>query len=105
MEIRRGIAVSPGVAIGPARVLDTEGVRIPHRTVAPEQIPEEIARLRQSLREAAADARETAFEDESFRSRIEHLIQSQNFSAEYAVTRGIREYVKRFEEAGSKLGE
>ena len=90
MEIRRGIAVSPGVAIGPALVLDTEGVRIPHRTVPADQIPVEIDRLRQALGEAAEDARETrqritarvgpeignifgaqqsAFEDESFRAR------------------------------------
>ena len=59
MEIRRGIAVSPGVAIGPALVLDTEGVRIPHRTVPPEQVPGEIVRLRQALDEAASDARDT----------------------------------------------
>ena len=55
MEIRRGIAVSPGIAIGPALVLDTEGVRIPHRTVPVEQIPDEIARLRRALSEAASD--------------------------------------------------
>jgi phosphoenolpyruvate-protein phosphotransferase (PTS system enzyme I) len=126
MEIRRGIAVSPGVAIGPALVLDTEGVRIPHRTVPPEQIPAEIARLQDALSEAARDARETrqriaarlgqdignifgaqqsAFEDDTFRVRIEQLVKSQNYSAEYAVSRGIREYVKRFEEAAGKLGE
>jgi phosphotransferase system enzyme I (PtsI) len=126
MKVRRGIAVSPGVAIGPALVLDTEGVRIPHRTVPPEQIPDEIASLREALSEAAQSARDTrqriaarlgqdignifaaqqtAFEDESFRQRIEHLIRTQNFSAEYAVSRGIREYVNRFEEAASKLGE
>src|SRR5437868_4138548 len=124
MEIRRGIAVSPGVAIGPALVLDTEGVRIPHRTVAPELIPDEIARLRVALGEAATAARETqkqisarlgqaygnifsahasAFEDQSFRDRIEYLIRTQNFSAEYAVSRGIREYVKKLEEAGKRL--
>ena len=33
MEIKRGIAVSPGVAIGPALVLDTEGFRIPQRFI------------------------------------------------------------------------
>ena len=59
MEIRRGIAVSPGVAIGPALVLDTEGVRIPYRTVPPDQIPGEVDRLREALDEAAAAADET----------------------------------------------
>jgi len=33
------------------------------------------------------------------------LIKTQNFLGEYAVSRGIREYVKRFEEAAAKLGE
>ena len=126
MEIKRGIAVSPGVAIGPALVMDTEGVRIPHRTVSPEQVPDEIARLRRALDEAAAEARDTrqrisarlgqalgnifsahasAFEDQSFRDRIELLIRTQNYSAEYAVSRGIREYVKKLEDAGHKLGD
>ncbi|MBY0513624.1 MAG: phosphoenolpyruvate--protein phosphotransferase [Gemmataceae bacterium] len=126
MHIRRGIPVSPGVAIGPALVLDTEGVRIPHRVVPPEQVPHEIDRLRDALGSAAAEARVTrerisarlgqalgnifsahagAFEDDSFRLRIEHLIRAENYSAEYAVSRGIREYVKRLEEAGQRLGE
>lgn len=126
MEYRYGTAVSPGIAIGPALVLDTEGVRIPHRTVAPEQVEAETGRLRQALDEAAADARETrqritarlgqeignifsaqqsAFEDPSFRIRIEQLIRTQNYSAEYAVSRGIRDYVKKLEDAGQKLGE
>ena len=56
MEIRRGIPVSPGVAIGPALVLDTEGVRITHRTVAPDHVPDEIARLRRALDDTAAVA-------------------------------------------------
>src|SRR5262245_35116699 len=58
MEVKRGTAVSPGVAIGPALVIDTEGIRITHRTVLSEQIPEEISRLRRALDEAAAEARQ-----------------------------------------------
>lgn len=124
MEIRRGIAVSPGVAIGPALVLDTEGVRIQHRSVPPEQVPDEIARLRDALAEAATAARETQkqisarlgqalgnifsahasmIEGESFRDRIEQLIRTQFYSAEYAVSRGIREFVKKMEEIGQRV--
>ncbi|HUR55382.1 MAG TPA: phosphoenolpyruvate--protein phosphotransferase [Gemmataceae bacterium] len=126
MEIRRGIAVSPGVAIGPALVIDTEGIRIPHRLVPAEQIPAEIARLREGLAEAAADARETrqrltarlgpalgnifgaqssVFEDHLLRSRIENAIRNECFSAEYAVSRILRETVALYEEAGRKLPE
>ena len=103
MEIRRGIPVSPGVAIGPALVLDTEGVRIAHRTVAPDHVPDEIARLRQALDAAAAEARETRqrltarlgrdignifsaqasiFDDPALRNKIEDLIRTQSYSAE-----------------------
>jgi len=126
MEYRYGTAVSPGIAIGPALVLDTEGVRIPYRTVAPEDTDDEIYRLRQGLDEAAADAKQSrrriaarlgqeignifgaqqsAFEDASFRTRIENLIRAQNYSAEYAVSRGIRESVKTLEDAAAKIGD
>ncbi len=119
MEVKRGIAVSPGVAIGPALVIDTEGIRITHRTVLPEQIPDEIARLHKALNEAAAEARETRqrltalhgpavgnifaahesmLEDPGIRDQIEKLIQQQSYSAEYAVSRVIRDYVKKFED-------
>jgi len=58
MEIKRGIPVSPGVAIGPALVLDTEWFRIPQRAIAPEAVPEELGRLRDALAAAAVAARE-----------------------------------------------
>src|SRR6187455_365301 len=57
MEIKRGIAVSPGVAIGPALVLDTEWFRIPQRYVTAEQIPVECTRTRQAFDEAIRDAK------------------------------------------------
>ena len=56
MEIKRGIAVSPGVAIGPALVLDTEWFRIPQRFVEAEQVAAEVVRLREAL-EAGRRAR------------------------------------------------
>jgi phosphotransferase system enzyme I (PtsI) len=126
MEIRRGIAVSPGVAIGPALVLDTEGVRITHRTVPVEQTPDEIARLRRALEETAAEARETRrvmtarigpalgnifgaqeslFEDHRLRTQIENEIRNHSYSAEYAVSRVIRDYVKKMEETALRVPE
>src|SRR3982074_1201238 len=57
MEIKRGIAVSPGVAIGPALVVDTEGFRIPQRLIEKKQRKEEVARLREALKAAALEAR------------------------------------------------
>jgi len=126
MEVKRGIAVSPGVAIGPALVLDTEGIRITNRTIPAEQISDEILRLRKALDEVAAEAREarqrftarlgptlgnifgaheTALESTAFRNQLETLILTQSYSAEYAVSRFIRDYVKRLEDASSRAPE
>jgi phosphotransferase system enzyme I (PtsI) len=127
MEIRHhGIGVSPGVAIGSALVLDTEGVRITHRTVPADQIVGEIGRLRHALAGSAAEARDTrqrftalhgptignifsaqasAFEDHVLWTEIEGLIYTKSYSAEYAVSRGIRDRVKRFEEAAMRVPE
>lgn len=127
MELRFfGIPVSPGVAIGPALVIDTEGIRITHRTVAPEQVPGEITRLHQALDQAVADARdnrqritalhgpalgnifaahESALANPAIREQIEQLIRQHNYSAEYAVSRLIREYVKKLEDAAQRMPE
>jgi phosphotransferase system enzyme I (PtsI) len=117
---RYGKAVSPGIAIGPALVLDTEGVLIPHRTVHPDQVESEITRLLRALDETAAAARDdrermtarlgpalgniyasqqSVIEDRGLRHQIEEHIRSAKYSAEYAVSRVVREIVKRLEES------
>ena len=126
MEVKRGIAVSPGVAIGPALVIETEGIRITHRTVEPSLVDEEIERLRKALGEAAEEARqnrqrytdlhgptvgnifaaqESALEDQAIRLQIEGLIRNHSYSAEYAVSRVIRDYVRKMEAAAEQLPE
>src|SRR5260370_14048792 len=118
MEINRGIAVSPGVAIGPALVLDTEGFRIPQRFVAPAEVAAEVGRLRQALAEAVRDTRaqqETISDklgpqygaifaahiflltDPSLLRDVETLIADQLFAAEYAVSRVMRRHAKTLE--------
>src|SRR5262245_18967502 len=126
MEYRyHGTAVSPGVAIGPALVLDTEGVRIPHRTVPSDQVEVEVARLHRALDEVAAEARQnrermtarlgpalgniyaaqqSMIEAQFLRTQIESRIRSENYSAEYAVSRVICDFVKQLEDNGLKLG-
>jgi phosphotransferase system enzyme I (PtsI) len=56
MQTLRGIAVSPGVAIGPAVVLDPGGQRLPHRTIAPGAVAAELERLDRGLERARAEA-------------------------------------------------
>ena len=40
----QGIPVSPGIAIGPALVLDLDGYRIPKKIIATDAVDEEFAR-------------------------------------------------------------
>jgi phosphoenolpyruvate-protein phosphotransferase (PTS system enzyme I) len=118
MEIKRGIAVSPGVVIGPALVLDTEHFRIPERFIEGSRADEEIERLRKAIAQAARQARENQkavadklgpqygailgahallIEDPSLCGEIEKLIKDQGFAAEYAVSRVMRRHAKTLE--------
>ncbi|MCS7014673.1 MAG: phosphoenolpyruvate--protein phosphotransferase [Gemmatales bacterium] len=115
MEIKRGVAVSPGVAIGPAWVLDTEEVRIGERFIAPGTYPEEIERFDRAVRSAAGEARQVQktvserlgeqygaifgahaalIEDPSLRQEVAAQIRDQGFTAEYALSRVIRRRAK-----------
>src|SRR5207253_3124411 len=106
MEIKRGIPVSPGVAIGPALVVDTEGIRIPRRFIDKTHAHHEIERLQHALTQAVADARTNQqaiseklgkqygaifaahallIEDPELIREIEQLITQKSFGAEYAV--------------------
>ena len=55
MITKKGINASPGVAIGPALVLDTEEYRIPRRTVDPAQIPVQVRALDAALEASRED--------------------------------------------------
>ena len=111
MEIKRGIPVSPGVAIGTALVLDTERFRIPQHTLSGNGLAEEINRLHQALAAAAAESRARMdlvrgklgdeyagifeaharlTEDPGLAAEIEALIAAERNAAEYAVSRVIR---------------
>jgi phosphotransferase system enzyme I (PtsI) len=118
MEIKRGIPVSPGVAIGPALMLDTEAYRIPQRLVEREQIDAEVQRLRRALAAAVTGARAQQqaitdrlgpqygaifgahallMDDPAVAREMEALIREQRHAAEYAVSRVIRRYAKVLE--------
>jgi phosphotransferase system enzyme I (PtsI) len=118
MEIKRGIPVAPGVAIGPALMLDTEWFRIPARFVDPDRIDEEVERLHAALAAAVLQARENQqaisdkmgsqygaifgahallIEDPSMAREIEKLIRGEGYAAEYAVSKVMRRYAKVLE--------
>lgn len=106
MLTKKGIPVSPGVAIAQAVVLDSEDQPIPRRTVAPAQVPHELERLQgaieastdeiQQLKEktAASVGHELAaifgfhlgmLVDPSLIGEVRATIESQRVTAEYAV--------------------
>jgi phosphotransferase system enzyme I (PtsI) len=115
MDIKRGIAVSPGIAIGPALVLDSEGFRIPRRFIPPAQHDQEIDRLRRALLAATEEACESRdavaaklgsqfgaifaahasmLGDPGLASAIEERIRTDHFAAEYAVSHVMRRMIK-----------
>ncbi len=109
----QGIPVSPGVAIGPALVLDADGYRIPRCLVAAENADDEYARLRKAvdavsehleasrLETAAVAGEETGdifaaqlqmLHDPRLHSELRKRIRNQLQSAPYAVTRVLHHY-------------
>jgi phosphotransferase system enzyme I (PtsI) len=114
MESKSGIPVAPGVAIGPAFVLNAEAYRIPDRFIARGSYPAEIARFQKALEAAAEEARGRAaeltnvagaqlgaiftahavmLEDPSFRHDVESFIRDAGYTPEYAVSKAINKRV------------
>jgi phosphotransferase system enzyme I (PtsI) len=119
MEIRRGIPVSPGVAIGPAFVLEAEDIVIPRRFIRPEEVASEVERFRRAVDVAEQEIRsfrdrvtkeiggETGgiFEahlrmlrDPTLLAGVEELIREKNFTPEHSVSRVFNQYARRFQE-------
>lgn len=119
MQTFQGIAVSPGVAIGEAFVVDDEGFRIPRRFIPRDAVESELQRLQVSVDAVAAQLREYGqdvalqlgdqygaiffaqlqmLRDAKLQDELQSLIQQRLCTAEYAVTRTLRRYAKVFQE-------
>jgi phosphotransferase system enzyme I (PtsI) len=118
MEIKKGIAVSPGVSIGKSLIIDSEDYRIPRREVESSQRVVEIQRARNAFRDAIAELikLETGqgeaggggrirdifavhmrfLRDRSLRRKITDMIQTESVMAEYAVSTVLREIASHF---------
>src|SRR6266513_3135033 len=55
MEIKKGIAVSPGVVISTAVVLDAEDLAVPRRHIEEKEVGHEIARFKESIEGAVRE--------------------------------------------------
>lgn len=101
----RGIGVSPGLALAPAVVLEWRFPDVPDRSVRPEDVAGEVARLREAVNAVARhlntlrervlqsagleesrifEAQILMVEDQDFLASVEHLIRQNNLSAETA---------------------
>jgi phosphotransferase system enzyme I (PtsI) len=106
MKILRGIAVSPGVAIGAPLLLNPRGLRLPARGIPAESIPAELERLDRGLEHAVTQAKATEADararlgpqyadilaahvrmiaDPTLRSAAGKRIGSERISAEHAI--------------------
>ena len=118
MEIKKGIAVSPGVSIGKSLIVDSEDYRIPRREIEPSQRVGEIQRVRNAFQDAIEEL--TSLErgqdeatgghikdifavhlrflrDRSLRRRITDMVHTEFVTAEYAVSTVLREIASHFE--------
>jgi len=117
MEIKKGIAVSPGVSIGKSLIIDSEDYRIPRREIESSQRIVEIQRVRNAFRDAIEELTklESAqgeasggrikdifavhmrfLRDRSLRRRITDQIHDEAVTAEYAVSTVLREIAAHF---------
>ncbi|MEX0701042.1 MAG: phosphoenolpyruvate--protein phosphotransferase [Planctomycetales bacterium] len=122
MQIRRGIAVSPGLAVGPALVLGTESFRIPQRFVSVDAVEAEIARFHGAIDavcgEIAANEAEASerlgrqygaifaahlqlVRDPRLASEVEGLVREKCYSPEFASSRVLRQHAKIFQSLGN----
>ena len=114
---KKGISASPGVAIGPALVLDTEEYLIPRRPIDPSQVPaqiqaldgaletarQEVAELRASAARklgektsAIFDYHEMFIADPKLRAAVVAVIQEHHYTAAYAFAQEMKRQQRRF---------
>jgi phosphotransferase system enzyme I (PtsI) len=123
MEIRRGIGVSAGYAIGEALVFDREEYRISRRTIAVREVDVEIERFRKSVQAAAAEIRSqigvmskkvrdvagsileaqvTLLQDPTLAEEITGEVRNHLHTAEYAASRTLRRKIKLLEDSDAE---
>lgn len=120
MEILQGIAVSPGIALGGALVIDNEGFLIPRSFVLRESVEDEVQRFDRAIAAASDEVLRTQnsmtaqlgeqvgaifaahlqiLQDPRLRREVETAIREHAYSAEYAVTMTLGAYAKLFQQS------
>lgn len=123
MELRKGIAVSQGIAIGSAFILDTEEIRIPQRFIEKEIVEAELQRFDDAIQSAhktinvdiehvgakigvgsqILEIHKQLLNDPVLLKEVHGYIADNQYTAEYAVSRVINKYIKKFQAADSAI--
>jgi phosphotransferase system enzyme I (PtsI) len=116
MEIKKGIAVSPGISIAKSLIIDSEDYRIPRRPIEPSQRLTETQRVKNAFTAAIAELTRLAavqgknagkikdifavhlrfLRDRTLRRKITDFVRSDLVTAEYAVSAVLREVAAHF---------
>lgn len=116
MEIKKGIAVSPGISIAKSKVLDSEDYRIPLRKIEPSQRTSEIRKVRNAFKDAIEEldhleetytnkgsqikdifaVHNRFLHDRSLQKQINDKVRSELVTAEYAISNTFREIASHF---------
>ncbi len=124
MEIKKGIGVSPGVAISTALMIDTEDLVIPRRQVPETELKAELDRFREAAASSTQDLkalRETVasqhgndiaaifdfhmglLRDPTLVSQVTQEINKNHFAAEYAVSVAMRRLASSFQQMSDRF--
>ncbi len=119
MEIRKGIAVSPGVIIHPAFMFESEGYRIPRHIIRKEEVEGEIYRLEKAIEDSKKEIHDLeknvsenlgseigsifgthrmVLQDVRLKNEIIEKIKKTNFTPEFAVSLALRVYIRKFQD-------
>jgi len=116
MEIKKGIAVSPGIAIAKPIIIDAEDYRIPKRSILTSVRVAEVKKVRDAFRKAVEELEKVEsgeqvaegdikdifavhlrfLKDRSLRKKITDLVFSELLTAEYAVSTTLRDIANHF---------
>ncbi len=123
MQVKHGIAVSPGIAIGPAFVLGVEDYRVPQSTVSDASADAEVDRLRAALDQVASEistnealaaqhlgkqyaaifgAHLQFVRDPKLFAQMEKRIRTEHHTPEYAATQVLRGFARELQHLGNQ---
>lgn len=116
--VLNGIPAAPGIAIGKAFILDKQDFVVPPRSIMPQEVPVEIARLEEALNRARTeiddiqrkiaedigeehakifDGHKMVLQDQTLIDEVIKRVEAESMSAEYVFSEVIKKYAKIFE--------